>query len=141
MKEKIEQVLAIWHKHFQDEANQYSEFESSDIEYFVGCMLYNHFAFSKALANLKTMDLSYDFLSACGGEYDDIVAIIASIKFRDELEALAFLQEYIKESQEKYTRAERYLLDRLAYHVDAMAQRYHANVEVEHIDFENPLLR
>ena len=87
------------------------------------------------------MDLSYDFLSACGSEYDDIVAIIASIKFRDELEALAFLQEYIKESQEKYTRAERYLLDRLAYHVDAMAQRYHANVEVEHIDFENPLLR
>ncbi len=66
MEKKIEKVLKIWHEYFADEDKQYSEFESSDIEYFVGCMLYNHFAFSKALENLKTMDLSYDFLSACG---------------------------------------------------------------------------
>jgi hypothetical protein len=141
MKQKIEQVLNIWHKHFEDEENQYSEFENSDIEYFVGCMLYNHFAFSKALDNLKTMDLSYDFLSSCGAEYDDIVAIIATIKFEGELESLAFLQEYIQESKDKYTKPELYLLNRMEYHVDAMAQRYTLGVEVEHIDFENPLLR
>jgi len=141
MKQKIEQVLQIWHKHFENEENQYSEFENSDIEYFVGCMLYNHFAFSKALDNLKTMDLSYDFLSSCGDEYDAIVAIIETIKFDDELKSLTFLQEYIKESKAKYTKPELYLLNRMEYHVDAMAERYHAGVEVEHIDFQNPLLR
>lgn len=57
MQNRIQEALDIWHKHFEDEENQYTEFESSDIEYFVGCMLYNHFAFSKALENLKTMDL------------------------------------------------------------------------------------
>lgn len=141
MNQKIEQVLDIWHKYFEDEEKQYSEFESSDIEYFVGCMLYNHFAFSKALENLKTMDLSYDFLSACGDEYDEIKNIIESIKFEDELEKLSFLQEFISEAKSKYTKSELYLLDRLSYHVDAMALRYHEDVEVHHIDFQNPLYR
>jgi hypothetical protein len=141
MDEKIEKILQIWHKHFSDEENQYSEFEPSDIEYFVGCMLYNHFAFSKALENLKTIDLSYDFLSACGEEYDTIKAMIAEINFDTEKEALEFLQNYIKESQEKYTQHELYLLNRLAYHVNAMAERYEKNIDVERIDFENPLLR
>jgi len=141
MKKNIEQILNIWHKYFADEANQYSEFEPSDIEYFVGCMLYNHFAFSKAHHNLKTMDLSYDFLSACGDEYETIQKIIADITFENETEALAFLQDYIQESQAKYTKPERYLLDRLAYHVNAMAQRYEKNVDVQKIDFQNPLLK
>lgn len=141
MKKKIENILEIWHKHFSDEQNQYSEFESSDIEYFVGCMLYNHFAFSKALDNLKTMDLSYDFLSACGEEYEIIVEIIKSIEFEDENESLAFLQEFIKESQAKYTKSELYLLDRLAYHINAMAVRYEKQVDVKKVDFQNPLLR
>ncbi len=141
MQAKIEKILSIWHKHFEDEENQYSEFEPSDVEYFVGCMLYNHFAFSKAHHNLKTMDLSYDFLSACGDEYEDIQKIIASITFDTEEEALEFLQNYIQEAQEKYTKNELYLIDRLAYHVNAMAERYEKNVDVKKIDFENPLLR
>ena len=141
MDTKIEEILDIWHKHFENEENQYSEFEPSDIEYFVGCMLYNHFAFSKALDTLKSMDLSYDFLSACGDEYDAIQEMIASIKFADEKEALSFLQNYIKEAKAKYTKPELYLLDRLDYHVNAMAQRYEKDVDVQKIDFKNPLLR
>ncbi|MBA1433494.1 MAG: hypothetical protein FAF04_07885 [Epsilonproteobacteria bacterium] len=141
MDERIQKVLDILHKHFADEANQYSEFEPSDIEYFVGCMLYNHFAFSKAHHNLKTMDLSYDFLSACGEEYEEIEQIIASINFASEEEALAFLQNFIEVSRSKYTKSELYLLDRLKYHVDAMAERYEKGVDVKHIDFTNPLLR
>ena len=138
---KIAKVLDIWHKHFSDEANQYSEFEPSDIEYFVGCMLYNHFAFSKAHHNLTTMDLSYDFLSACGDEYEDIKEIIDTISFETEEEALSFLQEYIKEAKANYTKPELYLLDRLEYHVSAMAERYEKDVAVKHIDFQNPLLK
>jgi len=141
MKEKTEKILEIWHKHFSDEARQYSEFEPSDIEYFVGCLLYNHFAFSKALHTMKTMDLSYDFLSECGEEYDEVQAIIKTIEFNDEIKSLEFLREFIKESKAKYTPSELYLLNRLEYHVEAMAERYYKDVEVEHIDFENPLLR
>ena len=141
MDSNIRKILDIWHKHFAEEANQYSEFEPSDIEYFVGCMLYSHFAFSKAHHNLKTMDLSYDFLSSCGNEYEEIKAIIESINFDAEEEALAFLQEYIQQAKEKYTKPELYLLDRLEYHVNAMAQRYEKDVTLKHVDFQNPLLK
>ncbi len=141
MKEKIEKVLSIWHAHFEDEEKQYSEFESSDIEYFVACMLYNHFAFSKALDTMKTIDLSYDFLSACGDEYDTIKAIIAEIRFDSEEESLAFLQEFIQESLAKYSAPELYLLNRMNYHVNAMAQRYALGVDAKPVDFQNPLLR
>ena len=141
MKEKIEQVLKIWHKHFENEEKQYSEYESSDIEYFVACLLYNHFEFSKALDTMKTIDLSYDFLSACGEEYDEIRAIIATMKFDTEEESLDFLQNFILESRQKYTPAELYLLNRINYHVNAMADRYTKNVDAKPIDFENPLLR
>jgi len=141
MDKKIEEILNIWHKHFADEANQYSEYEPSDIEYFVGCMLYNHFAFSKAHHNLKTIDLSYDFLSSCGDEYEMVQKIIDEMTFEDETKALAFLQNYIQEAKAKYTKSERYLLDRLDYHVNAMAERYEKNVDVQKIDFQNPLLK
>jgi len=141
MKEKTEKILEIWHKHFSDEERQYSEFEPSDIEYFVGCMLYNHFAFSKALENLKTMDLSYDFLSECGEEYDEIQAIIASITFESEEESLAFLQEFIAESRAKYKPSELYLLNRLHNHVATLADIYHGVLDVNPVDFQNPLLR
>ena len=141
MKTKITNILTTWHKFFEDEENQYSEFEPSDIEYFVGCMLYNHFAFSKAHHNVKSIDLSYDFLSSCGDEYEDFKKIIESIDFANEVDALHFLQEYINESKEKYTKPELYLLERLEYHVNAMAQRYEKDVTVKKIDFENPLLR
>jgi len=141
MDEKIQKVLSIWHKYFEDEDKQYSEFEPSDIEYFVACMLYNHFAFSKALDTMKTIDLSYDFLSACGEEYDEIKAIIASIEFDTEAQSAAFLQQFITESRLKYTEPELYLLNRINYHVNAMVERYEKDVNAVPIDFENPLLR
>ena len=141
MDKKVEKILDIWHKHFSDEDKQYSEFESSDIEYFVGCMLYNHFSFSKALDTMKTMDLSYDFLLACGNSYDEIMDIIKSINFDDEEQKLKFLQDYINEAKSKYTKDELYLLNRLEYHVNAMASRYKNNVDVVRVDFKNPLYR
>jgi hypothetical protein len=104
-------------------------------------MLYNHFAFSKAHHNLKTIDLSYDFLSSCGDAYEDIQGMVNSINFENEEEVLAFLQDYICKAKAKYTKAELYLLERLEYHVNSMAERYEKNVDVEHIDFENPLLK
>jgi len=141
MNEKIENILQIWHKHFENEEFHYSEFESSDIEYFVGCLLYNHFAFSKALETMQTMDLSYDFIESCGDEYDEIMVIVKSMDESDELKKLSMLQNFIQESKVKYTKDELYLLDRLDYHVAAMAQRYEQNVDVQRVDFQNPLYR
>ncbi len=148
MNEKIERILTIWHEHFSDEDRQYSEFESSDIEYFVGCLLYNHFAFSKALDTMKTIDLSYDFLASCSDEYDEIMAMIKSIDFDDELLKLEFLQNYIRDAKLKYSDDELYLLDRLESHVNSMADRYRDNIEAQKVTFEapparpaNPLLR
>jgi len=148
MEKKIEKILDIWHKHFSDEKYQYSEFESSDIEYFVGCLLYNHFAFSKAVPTMKTMDLSYDFLKECGNKYDIILGIIRSIEFNDEIQKLEFLQNFIKESQSKYSEDELYLLNRLEAHIDALAQVYNYTKKVQNVDFNapeapsrNPLLR
>jgi len=141
MKQKTDKILTIWHKHFEDEENQYSEYESSDIEYFVGCMLYNHFAFSKALENLKTMDLSYDFLSSCGDEYDEIEAIVKTIEFKSEEEKLSFLQSFIKESQSKYSKSELYLLNRLEKHIQTLADIFSGSMSVNHVDFQNPLYR
>jgi len=141
MKKITDKILAIWHEHFSKEENQYSEFEDSDIEYFVGCMLYNHFAFSKALANLKTMDLSYDFLASCSDEYDEIMALVKSIEFEDEEESLKFLQSFIAESRSKYTPSELYLLNRLDKHIQTLADIYSGTKDVEPVDFLNPLYR
>lgn len=141
MKQKIEKILEIWHKHFLNEENQYSEYEASDIEYFVGCMLYNHFAFTKALENLKTMDLSYDFLSSCGDEYDEIQAILKTVTFESEEESLDFLQSYIQESRSKYSASECYLLNRLYNHTQTLADIYSGSKNVDHVDFLNPLYR
>nr|WP_321265807.1 hypothetical protein [uncultured Sulfurimonas sp.] len=148
MNKKIKKILEIWHKHFLDEEKQYSEFESSDIEYFVGCMLYNHFNFSSALETMKTIDLSYDFLSSCDEEYDEIVAIIKSIEFDEENEKIDFLQGFIEDSQKKYSKSELYLLDRLAYHVNGVKERFENEEEAKKVDFvapkkvsSNPLLR
>ena len=141
MTTKIDNVLSIWYKHFEDEDKQYSEFENSDIDYFVGCLLYNNFAFSKALETMKTMDLSYDFIESCGDEYDEIMSTIKTIQFDDELKALEFLQNFIAQSKAKYTKPELYLLDRLDYHVTAMALRYSQGVDARPVDFQNPLYR
>ena len=147
MKTKIDNVLKIWHEYFSNEDKQYSEFEHSDIEYFVGCMLYNHFTFSKALETMKTMDLSYDFLSACGDEYDEIKKIVESIKLDDEMQKLEFLQSFIDESRSKYKPDELYLLDRLKLHIDNLQKIYDEEISPQKVDFisktkpANPLLR
>ncbi len=148
MDNKIQKVLEIWHKHFKDEDKQYSEFESSDIEYFVSCLLYNHFVFQKALDTMQTIDLSYDFISACGDEYDEILLIIKSIEIEDEGQKIEFLQNFIKESQAKYSADELYLLNRMEYHINAIFERYESGEEAKKVEFiapvkksANPLLR
>ena len=150
MNKKIDEILTTWHKHFEDEEYQYSEFESSDIEYFVGCLLYNHFSFSKAIATMKTIDLSYDFLESCGDEYEEILAKIKSIELSDDLEKLKFLQDFITESKSKYMADELYLLDRLENHVSGVFERTLNDAKVGTVEFikpeiptrsPNPLLR
>lgn len=139
MDAKIVEILDLWHSHFSDVKNQYTEFEDSDVEYFVGCMLYNHFKFSKALKTMKTIDLSYDFLENCGeDEYAKVQSIISSLKFSDEDDKLEFLQNFINFAQERYTDNERYLLDRLKYHVDALEDRMQDDFEPETVVFEKP---
>ena len=66
---------------------------------------------------------------------------ITSAIINTEEESLEFLQKFILESRQKYTQAELYLLNRINYHVNAMADRYAKDVDAKPIDFENPLLR
>jgi hypothetical protein len=139
MKETLNKILKIWHEYFSNEEKQYVGFEDSDIEYFVGCMLYNHFSFSKALQTMKTIDLSYDFLSACGDEYDEIVKMVQTIVFDTEDEKLKFLQEFIEESIVKYSQDELYLLNRLKKHIDLMAERYEKDTEAKRVVFKRPI--
>lgn len=135
----IKEALKIWHNHFELEENQYTEYEPSDIEYFVGCMLYNHFSFSYALDTMKTIDLSYDFLANCGkDEYIEIQKILNNIEILDEKEKIDFLQNFIKESQKRYTQDELYLLDRLAYHMESLSDRYENDMQVKQVVFKNP---
>jgi len=147
MNKQVNNILRIWHKHFEDEQNQYSEFEPSDVEYFVGCMLYNTFNFSKALETMKSIDLSYDFLSFCGDYYEEFVDILGSFEFESEDDKLKFLQDFVEEARAKYNDDELYLLNRLKYHIDAMAQRYEKDEDVKKVEFvsptkvANPLLR
>jgi hypothetical protein len=150
MKNKVAKILEIWHKHFEDETNQYSEFEDSDIEYFTACLLYNHFKFIKALDTIKTIDLSYDFLSSCGDEYDDILEIIKSINLETESQKIEFLQEFIQDCKLKYSEDELYLLNRIEFHLKGIAQRYKNDEKPTSVEFikpktktksANPLLR
>jgi len=136
MNKRIKIAVGMWHEHFKNAQHQYSEFEKSDIEYFVGCLLYNNFAFSKALDTMKTMDLSYDFISECGNEYDDVLEIVNSVSFDNELESLEFLQDFITESKSKYSVDESYLLTRLQNHINAMAERYNNGKETQEVVFE-----
>lgn len=136
MEKKIEKILDIWHKHFSNEEHHYSEFEFSDIEYFVGCMLYNKFAFSKALETMRTMDLSYDFLQECGeAEYSEVINIIDTINFDDDIKKLEFLEKYIEKAKSKYTQNELYLLNRFHKHIDALKNIYLNELDVKKIDF------
>jgi len=135
----INKILKIWHTHFKDEKNQYTEFEPSDIEYFVGCMLYNHFNFLYALDTMKTMDLSYDFLQYCGDkEYETIRKLIGEINLADEKDKIIFLQDFIKYAQKIYTDDELYLINRLSYHVQSLADRYENDIKSKQVIFKIP---
>lgn len=138
MNKKIENILTIWHKHFSNEENQYSEFEHSDIEYFVGCLLYNHLTFEYALDTMKTIDLSYDFIENCSSEYDDIFKTIKSIGLDNEKQKIEFLTTYLQSSKQKYTADELYLINRLSYHIDGIAQRYENEEKAKFVDFVAP---
>lgn len=136
MDAKIEKALQVWHTHFEDEELHYSEYEPSDIEYFLGCMLYNHFSFSKAVPTMKTIDLSYDFLNACNDEvYKKVEDIVSSIAFEEEEDAVVFLLNYIEEACSRYEENELYLLHRLQKHVQLLHERYKHNVEPTTVDF------
>lgn len=148
MDNRIEKVLTTFHEFFKDENKRYTEYDDSDIEYFVGCMLYNHFNFKDALDTMKTIDVSYDFLVACEDKYDDAQEQINNITIDTQEQKLDFLQEYFNDVKPKYTKNELYLLIRLEYHVDGIRQRYDANEEVKKVDFvapdprsKNPLLK
>ncbi|MEJ2372835.1 MAG: hypothetical protein P8Y16_03420 [Sulfurimonas sp.] len=137
MDQNLEKALNIFHTRYENEEYQYSEFEASDIDYFVGCMLYNHFAFSKAVPTMKTIDLSYDFLSTCGdAEYEEVKALIEAINFEKEIEAVDFLLDFIQAVSKKYTKPELYLLDRLLKHIELLKERYVEDVTPESVDFQ-----
>jgi len=138
MNAKIDEILKLWHEFFKDEDNHYSEYEPSDIEYFVASMLYNHFNFEYALDTMKTIDLSYDFLNAVESNYDEVSHKINSINFESEKEKIDFLIDFLHESQKKYTQDELYLLNRMVYHVDGILQRYLQKHKPESVDFEVP---
>ncbi len=138
MKNILKKSLELYHKHFEDENNQYSEYEPSDIEYFVGCLLYNNFKFKFSLATMKTMDVGSDFLEASKSIYLEEMALLESIKFDNELEAIEFLLEFIDESKSKYTPSENYLLDRLNTHINTLKDRTISGDIPETINFEKP---
>jgi hypothetical protein len=135
--QKIEKACALLHTHFEDEAHAYAEHEDSDVEYFVGVIMYNHFGFSKALATMKTMDVGSDFIKAAGKRYIEVCELIDSVKSNDELELLALLQNHIKRSLKKYESDPMscYLLNRLGNHVSNLAGIYAGDVNVDAVDF------
>ena len=136
--QKIEKACALWHAWFEDKANDYSEREASDVEYFVGVLMYNHFAFSKAIPTMKTMDIGVDFIQAADSSYADVNSLIGSIRSEDELGLLALLQNHISRSLEKYGSdpMDCYLLNRLRAHIDTLAGIYAGTVKVDPIDFD-----
>ena len=82
MNENVTKALNIWHKVFEDESKHYSEFESSDVEYFVGVIMYNLFGFSKAIPTMKTMDVGADFIQASNKTYVEVLELIDTIRNR-----------------------------------------------------------
>ncbi len=134
----MKSIVKIWHTTFEDEAKHYSEFESSDIEYFIGCMLYNHFNFENALDTMKTIDLSYDFLLSVEENYDEVKNFIDKISLDDELEKITFLNNFLNDAKSKYSEDELYLINRLSYHLDGVKQRYDGKIQAQKVDFQAP---
>jgi len=133
--QNLTQSVQIWHDWFSDEDRQYAEYEPSDIEYFIGVMLYNQFQFSLAVETMQTMDVGADFLEATEESFDEVVALLKEIRFENELDAVNFLLDFIHDSQEKYTKSERYLLDRLDKHITLLKARYDKNEKPQKVDF------
>lgn len=135
--QKIEQACAMLHACFEDEANDYSEREDSDVEYFIGVIMYNLFGFSKAIATMKTMDVGADFANAAGKTYIEACELIDTIKSNDELELLTLLQNHIQHALQKYAADPMgcYLLNRLKKHIDTLADIYAGDAKASSVDF------
>ena len=135
----IEDACAVWHKWFDDnDEHDYSEKEPSDIEYFMGCMLYNHFAFEKAISTMQTMDIGLDFLDETGNSYGEVKALIMQIDVKDDLEAIDLLQDHIAKAMKRYDgdRMALYLVNRLAGHINSLEKIYRGKVDRRDVDFE-----
>ena len=134
----IENACTLFHEWFKDESHDYSEREDSDVEYFVGCMLYNRFAFSKAISTMQTMDVGIDFIMAAEEQYELAAKELELIETDDELVKLALLQEHIQASLDKYSsdRMACYLLLRLKNHIDSLAAIYNSEIDANDVDFE-----
>ena len=136
-KKKIEAACEMLHTCFKDEANDYSQREDSDVEYFIGVIMYNLFCFSKALSSMRTMDVGSDFARAAGRPYIEACELIDTIRSDDEPELLSLLQDHIELSLQKYDSdpASCYLLNRLKNHIDTLAGIYAGEVNVDDVDF------
>jgi len=137
--QRIENACEIWHKWFDDnDAHDYSEKEPSDIEYFIGCLLYNQFAFEKAISTMKTMDVGLDFLDATGNSYGEVSALLKAIETENELEKIDLLQEHIQHAMKRYEgdRMALYLVNRLAGHINTLESIYRGKVDRRDVDFE-----
>ena len=133
----IDKACSVWHEWFKDEEHDYSEREDSDVEYFIGVLLYNQFAFEKALSTMKTMDVASDFIQACEESYDEVRGILAQLKVHDDAEALAILQQHIQKSIDRYrVGGDLYLLNRLAGHINTLDKIYKDEIRAEEVDFE-----
>ncbi len=135
----IEEACSIWHDWFDDnDDNDYSEKEPSDVEYFMGCMLYNLFAFEKAISTMKTMDIGLDFLDATGNSYGEVKALLMQIETKDDLEKIALLQNHIAKAMKLYEgdRMALYLVNRLAGHINTLEAIYRGKVDRRDVDFE-----
>lgn len=134
----IENACTLFHEWFKDESHDYSEREDSDVEYFVGCMLYNRFAFSKAISTMQTMDVGIDFIMAAEAQYELAAKELELIETDDEMLKLALLQEHIRASLEKYSSDKMacYLLQRLKNHIDSLAAIYNDDIAASDVDFE-----
>jgi len=127
------------HEWFDDnDEHDYSEKEPSDIEYFVGCMLYNHFKFEKAITTMQTMDIGLDFIEAGESCYVEALYSIKQIEVKDDLEAIDLLQDHIHRALGLYgsDKMALYLVERLAGHINTLEKIYKGKVDRRTVDFE-----
>ncbi len=135
----IEEACDVWHKWFDDnDDHDYSEKEPSDIEYFMGCMLYNQFAFEKAISTMQKMDIGLDFLDATGDSYGEVKNLLTQIDVKDDLEAVELLQSHIHRAEALYEgdRMALYLVNRLAGHINSLEKIYRGKIDRRDVDFE-----